>query len=382
MSMKYNIFILLFMLTVSILLIIFPTTVKAEVHVYCEESSYTIGRNEDLTVPILISGVADLRAFSISIDYDTDYLTAEVSDLTEGNFLSDTGDPTQWYVSGSDGNYIATCAILGVTNGSSGTGTLFSINLTGLSQTTGGTAISLSSVILRNVMNASITVDFIDGSVVNIDCPVYADITLFLEGAYNAETHCMNTTLYNSIPLTSPYPDEISVASIPDNVVDWVFVELRSYLTGSALDSKSMFLKSDGHICDPYYDHPGFANIGCGSYYVVIRHRNHLAIISENACQFKDEGTAAQIDLTTAANIYGTGGIKELEPEVFGMYCGDINDDCEITTMDYTKWYNSYFQGSSGYNSSDVNLDGEVTTMDYTKWYNNYILGAHSCVPQ
>jgi len=382
MRMKYNIFILGFLLIVSIPLIIFPATVNAEIHVYCEESSYTIGRNENVTIPIKISGVENLRGFSISIDYDTNYLTADPSDLIEADFLSNSEDSTQWYVAGTDGNYTATCTILGVTDGSSGAGTLFSINLTGLSPTTGGTDVSLSSVILRDVMNEMIEVDNINGSIVNVDCPVYADVTLFLEGAYNEETHCMNTALYNSIPLTSPYSDAITVASIPDNVVDWVFVELRSSLTGSALDSKSMFLKSDGQVLDPLFSHPGFLNTATGAYYVIIKHRNHLEIISKTTHEFKDEGASIQIDLTVAANVYGTDGIKELETGICGMYCGDINEDCEVTTLDYTKWYNSFFQGSTGYQSSDVNLDGEVTTTDYAKWYNNYILGAHSCIPQ
>jgi len=372
------------MLIVSILLIIFPAVIEAQTHVYCEESSYIIiGRNENVTIPINISGVEDLRAFSISIDYDTNYLTAAPSDLIEADFLSNSEDSTQWYVAGTDGNYTATCAILGVTDGSSGAGTLFTVNLTSLSQTaTEGTIISLNSVILMDVMNASITVDVIDGSIVNVECPVYADITLFLEGAYEAESHCMNTALYNSIPLTSPYNDSITVASIPDSVVDWVYVELRSSLTGSPLCGKSMFLKNDGRLCDPYYCHPGFATIGCGCYYVVVKHRNHCAIISSAACQFKDEGSAEDVDLTVESNIYGDSGATHLEQNICGMYCGDINCDCDVTTLDYTKWHNSFFQGSTGYLSSDVNLDGEVTTMDYTKWYNNYILGAHSCVPE
>jgi len=175
------------MLIVSIPLIIFPATVNAEIHVYCEESSYTIGRNENVTIPIKISGVENLRGFSISIDYDTNYLTADPSDLIEADFLSNSEDSTQWYVAGTDGNYTATCTILGVTDGSSGAGTLFSINLTGLSPTTGGTDVSLSSVILRDVMNEMIEVDNVSGSIVNVDCPVYADVTLFLEGAYNEE---------------------------------------------------------------------------------------------------------------------------------------------------------------------------------------------------
>ena len=60
---------------------------------------------------------------------------------------------------------------------------------------------------------------------------------------------------------------------------------------------------------------------------------------------------------------------------------GDINQDKEITTMDYEVWYNSVLQGESGYKTTDINMDGEVTTMDYELWYNNILVGASSEVP-
>ena len=58
----------------------------------------------------------------------------------------------------------------------------------------------------------------------------------------------------------------------------------------------------------------------------------------------------------------------------------DINQDGQITSMDYTAWYNSTIISETGYKSTDINFDGQVTSMDYTLWYNNTIISASSTV--
>ncbi len=70
-----------------------------------------------------------------------------------------------------------------------------------------------------------------------------------------------------------------------------------------------------------------------------------------------------------------------METGVWGMWAGDVNQDKNVTTTDYTSWYNSARLGESGYRATDINLDGVVTTSDYTMWYNNARLGAASKVP-
>ena len=60
---------------------------------------------------------------------------------------------------------------------------------------------------------------------------------------------------------------------------------------------------------------------------------------------------------------------------------GDIDQDKQVTTTDYTQWYNSARLGDSGYRVTDIDMDGQVTTSDYTVWYNNARLGASSQVP-
>ena len=111
----------------------------------------------------------------------------------------------------------------------------------------------------------------------------------------------MTTTLNtnNLIPLnsntaysTSTYGYTAStVTSIPDSVVDWVLVELRTgTASGTKVATRAAFLKSDGTIVDTNGISPlQFTGLGDGNYYVVVRHRNHLAIMSAVSNSIKQQ---------------------------------------------------------------------------------------------
>ena len=91
--------------------------------------------------------------------------------------------------------------------------------------------------------------------------------------------------------------------------------------------------------------------------------------------------TVIQEVFTPMIRVIRVGGTKELGSGVWGMWSGDVNQNGEVTTEDYTAWYNSIRAGDFGYRTTDVNLDGQVTTSDYTIWYNNTRMGASSDVP-
>jgi len=104
---------------------------------------------------------------------------------------------------------------------------------------------------------------------------------IFLEGPYAGPA--MTATL--SLPLLSPYTEDPRTASaIPTGAVDWVLVGLR---TGSAASTnvgyRSAFVKNDGTIIDD----AGSSVIGLpavpASYYITVKHRNHLAVMSNGA---------------------------------------------------------------------------------------------------
>ncbi len=215
---------------------------------------------------------------------------------------------------------------------------------------------------------------------------VFVKAKIFLQGRYRADIDGMTTSLNDGgqIPLSSPYSEAPrTVTSIPADATDWMLVQLRSTYNGAVVSQQSIFLQADGSLVEPdgLADDLGLVNITDGDYYVILRHRNHLAVMSTTA-QALNRTNATLYDFSTSsAKFYGSGGSTSLGENVYGMWSGDINQDGQITTTDYTLWYNSARAGDSGYQITDVNGDGQVTTSDYTIWYNNARAGASSSVP-
>ena len=112
--------------------------------------------------------------------------------------------------------------------------------------------------------------------------PILVDIKLFLEGPYNSSETKMDANL--AIPNTSPYPkDPVFVNPIPNNVVDWVFVELRDKDDSSIIiSSRSAFIKKSGLIVDLDGSSSLQFSKPIGDYYIVVKHRNHLGVMSSS----------------------------------------------------------------------------------------------------
>ncbi len=143
---------------------------------------------------------------------------------------------------------------------------------------------------LNGTTIASITTD-IDGETrgtppfIGADEPngIYVSVKVMLEGPYN--TPEMNASL--TLPIASPYNSE-TVTSIPNiignEVVDWVLVELRDENNSSSvLESRSAFVLQDGSVVDLDGVSPVHFTSPSGNYFVSVKHRNHLAVMSESA---------------------------------------------------------------------------------------------------
>ena len=79
--------------------------------------------------------------------------------------------------------------------------------------------------------------------------------------------------------------------------------------------------------------------------------------------------------LTTSNKAYGD-NMKEVEPGVFAIYSGDVNQDGYIATDDVTNVDNSNLVGASGnYLVNDLNGDTYVGTDDVTLCDNNNLMG-------
>jgi uncharacterized protein (TIGR02145 family) len=200
---------------------------------------------------------------------------------------------------------------------------------------------------------------------------VSVKLKILLQGCYSSLDGQMSINLRteNYLPLTSPYCEDLrSVTSIPADISDWILVQLRTSADGNAVVSKSVFLRRDGRIVADDGTTTITMNAIPGSYYVVIKHRNHLPVMTTSMIALSSDA-ATLYDFTIGENkCYGTSGVVEVETGIWAMWAGDINQDGMVTSRDYKIWYESNRAGLNGYRSSDLNFDGSINQLDYSIW--------------
>jgi hypothetical protein len=146
---------------------------------------------------------------------------------------------------------------------------------------------------------------------------------------------------------------------------------------------KSILLHKDGRLVDDdgVTGQVIIEGLAEGSYYLLLRHRNHIAVMSAAMLTLSRTSTTLYDFTTAAASCYGSGGCVELEPGYWGMWAGDINQDHIISTRDYYAWYRSNFRAESGYRIADVDLNGSVGISDYNLWRTNALINAQGSLP-
>ena len=211
---------------------------------------------------------------------------------------------------------------------------------------------------------------------------VTTQIKVWLEGADDpAFAPYMSTHLNTGgwIPLTQPYNqppwDYIgteSVMTIPSEAVDWVLVEARDAANShSILAQKAGFLLHDGSIVDINGESVGINLEGLTSadaYYLVVRHRNHLAAMS--AVPVQTPNGSSYNFTSDSSQAYGISQMKNLACGWAGLYAGDFNGDGVITVADF----NTYQPAASlinVYHNADANLDDSVTVADFNLYQPN-----------
>jgi hypothetical protein len=180
------------------------------------------------------------------------------------------------------------------------------------------------------------------------------------------------------------YAGTENVASVPANATDWVLVELRETSGGTAVSQRAAFLQNDGQVLETtgsagYWATTAKASGYDLSYFVVVKHRNHLSAMSAAAVALPN---AAAYDFTTAqTQAFGTSPLAALTGGGFGLFAGDGSGDGFVTTADFSPWLTAFRAGSTGYVATDYNLDGNVTTGDFSIWLPNFRSGAATQVP-
>ena len=346
----------------------------ALVRVYIDEPENHLFLREELSLSVNIEGMADdLRGYKVHVSFDPNYLEiADMSAFQEGPYLSDIGR-TQFYVDGSNGEYNVTCSLMGITSGALGDGNLFTVQLKAKSLVTGdaGTDVILSDIVMRDLLNNEIGVGQIDNANVVIEAaPLYNKIKVFLQGPY-ISGGSMNHALTSVLPLTSPYDSSVTISALPNvsphYIVDWVDVELRTGLSSASEQRMSAFVLENGSVVDitgnPILE---WQYITTTSFYVIIKHRNHLGIVSANAHTISyDQGTVPTVDLTISSSVHGGDGtgIMVVETGVLAMFSGDADSNGQVQNFDRYSGIQSQI-GFTGYYLGDTNMNGQVQNSD------------------
>ncbi len=211
-------------------------------------------------------------------------------------------------------------------------------------------------------------------------------LRIALEGAIRTSTGLMGDELraLGLLPLEEPYtalgyfhiggggdeettPAVLSVTG-PNAIVDWVVVELRDPdYNGFRVASRSALLQRDGDVVDMDGVSPVTFTTTPGTYFLSVKHRNHLGVMTATPISF-GSGVLA-IDFTAASTaVFGTAA-RKVVGGTLALWTGDATFNGQ---MKYTGAANdrdpilvrvgstSPNNTTSGYFREDTNMDGLV----------------------
>lgn len=299
-------------------------------------------------------------------------------------------------------------------NGSNGDGytnslltatTLDNISLAVLYEGSNGDGFNVSALNATTINNIALTVLYsggngdgfsLDQEIVYLDPNQLVDLLLnmkvILQGPSLSPdiSNLMNDDLRSNayIPSVSPYSDALLIdpnvlntggitgkGSPNDDIVDWVWVEIRnSNDYTNVINSRSALLQRDGDIVDL----DGLSNITIegltNSYFIVINHRNHLGIMSNNPISLSSSLTTLNF-ADNSTPTFGNNAQVQLNNGNMALWAGDANNDNSIRfsgsnndannikdliLLDPLNFLNLLTFSSPGYFTDDVNMDGNT----------------------
>lgn len=180
-----------------------------------------------------------------------------------------------------------------------------------------------------------------------MDCQPGLRIRANLSGPYQSGTNLMRDDLRSAglVPLVEPYSglgysftggggettttNRLAITG-SNAVVDWVLVELRNKnAPAQVMASRAALLERDGDIVGI----DGFARLNFGlpadQYYVAVRHRNHLSVMSAGALRLDANEVALDFTLPTTLT-YGSQAQSSLSGGRLALWAGDVNRDGKL----------------------------------------------------
>jgi hypothetical protein len=187
------------------------------------------------------------------------------------------------------------------------------------------------------------------------------NLRCFIEGYYDLSTSEMNPVLLNQ-----------NVAGATGTHSDSITVELHLPFAPYALvKEEKVLLTTQG---------TALVNFGTtGMYYVVLKPRNGIETWSANPVGISVSPGIYDFTLS-ASQAYGDNQ-KEVEPNVFALFSGDVNQDLAVDAFDYLLLDPDVIAGAFGYVDTDLTGDGIVDAFDYIILDANLINGVGAITP-
>ncbi|WP_075341543.1 matrixin family metalloprotease [Tenacibaculum agarivorans] len=172
------------------------------------------------------------------------------------------------------------------------------------------------------------------------------------------------------LPTTSPYADGLTCdAAVFDvagsnAIVDWILVELRDATDSSIVSySRSALIQRDGDVVD--VDGTSVLNFSTveNTYYITVKHRNHLGIRSANTITFSTVENNS-IDFTNDTSLIegGSNAVIDLGSSRYAMFAGDEDANSQIQNTDINTVITVL--GASGYSDADMDMNGQIQNTD------------------
>jgi hypothetical protein len=202
-------------------------------------------------------------------------------------------------------------------------------------------------------------------------------LNVILEAPY--ENGRMKTTLSSSnvLPMSQPYNvnpwninDPSKIKTIAKNYVDWILVQLRSDLSNTKY-SKPAILTEDGAVLNTDGSSFSFSDINPGQYYVVIKHRNHLSIMSSTKVQINNNEKINYNFTDAAGKAYGVNPMVLLNDGKYAMFAGDGDINGSVNVLDFSTVANNILL--VGYAQGDIDMNGSTNILDYSKINKNLL---------
>ena len=213
--------------------------------------------------------------------------------------------------------------------------------------------------------------------------PVQLNVRAWLDGPFVQAQNLMRDDLRSAglLPTVDPYGLGTTVApavlAVTGNnaVVDWVRIDLRIHPENSgAVTSAAGLLQRDGDIVAADGSSPIGLNAPPGNYHVVVRHRNHLPIMSAAPLPLSNMPTTLDLRLAGTPTYLRAAPFTDLPRKTVGnwrlMWCGNGSGNDRVSYTGAGNDRDPILQAIGGvnptatlagqYRSEDVNLDGEV----------------------